>query len=113
VKGLAEYFDWPEMTARGKVFFLLQAPRFLIQHLTIPWAEENKYWRFFYVLNPIAIVIFCFSAFQAWGFLSGAGPLWPWMLGVAVLLSLFVYFTTNNYEPPRYEPVRGFFLHSA
>lgn len=107
MKGLAEYFDWGEMTKREKAFVIIQMPRLLIQHLTIPWAEENKYWRFFYVLHPISIVLFCFTAFQAWDYQVATGPLWPWMLGVAFVVSVFIYLTTNNYEPPRYEPVRA------
>jgi len=97
-----DYFDWDEINVRQKITTIIDLPRLIIQHLTIPWAIEERYFRPFHVLHPIAIVIFCFTAFQAWDFQVSVGPLWPWMLGVGVLLSVFIFFTTTNYDPPGY-----------
>lgn len=102
---LLDFFDWPSMSRAERIFFIFTLPRYIAQHTTIPWAEEGKYFRWFTVAHPLSIFIGCSSAFQLWGKQTAAGPLWVWLLGVAIVLTLVLLFTTNNDAPPRYEPL--------
>jgi solute carrier family 24 (sodium/potassium/calcium exchanger), member 6 len=102
---LLDYFEWSSMSTFSKVLFVLTLPRYLIQHTTIPWAEEGKYYRWFTVSHPLAIFGLCFTAFQLWGVEAAVGYLWMWILGVAVILTVAMILTTNDDAPPRYEPV--------
>jgi len=102
-----DYFDWEELSVRQKITTIIDLPRLVIQHMTVPWAEDEKFFRPFHVLHPLAVMLFCFTMFRAWDVQTTiGGPLWPWMLGVAVILSLFIFFTSSNFEPPRYNFVR-------
>jgi sodium/potassium/calcium exchanger 6 len=101
---LGEYFDWFEQGPKNRILTIIDSPRLLAQHLTIHYSESDKYFRTFYVLQPICIPLFFFIVFDAWSFSwLVPGPFWIWILGVAGLLSLVVFLTTVDYKPPPYE----------
>lgn len=107
-RNLKEILEWDEgmETWRSRIFMFADFPRLILQHFSIHFAEPETYFRPFYVLMPIGVAIFMLSAFGAWTLVTKIpGPLSAWIMPLAIVLSIVVYFTTKNDEPPIYEPV--------
>jgi len=103
-RNLAEFFDWNEQSTRSKILTIVDSPRLLVQHCTIHYAEEDKYFRPFLILQPICIPLFFFLVFDAWTVSwFFPGPLWVWILSFGIIVALIVLMTTKSSEPPAYE----------
>jgi len=98
-----------------KYFFFIKFPVTFIQHLTIHWAEEGKYFKPFFVLNPLFYsallcivfkkLIFNVDTSHFPGFLSYI-PFPFYIMAIGLLLSVLVFFTSpNNFRAPFYEPL--------
>eukprot|EP01114_Cavostelium_apophysatum_P013768 TRINITY_DN3410_c0_g1_i1.p1 TRINITY_DN3410_c0_g1~~TRINITY_DN3410_c0_g1_i1.p1 ORF type:complete len:605 (+),score=81.39 TRINITY_DN3410_c0_g1_i1:105-1919(+) len=98
--------SWHEKSVREKLLFIIAAPTLLLRNLTIPVAREGEWNRIFAVLNPIFAPLF--ALFATHKFLEPVHmgkitvPVFAIVLVVGALVSIAVFFTTKDYEPPRY-----------
>lgn len=107
-RNLKEILEWDDgmKNWRTRLVMFADLPRLFLQHFTIHFAEPETYYRPFYVLMPIGIAMFALSCFGAWTLTTKLpGPLSAWIMPIAIVLSIVVYFTTKNDEAPVYEPV--------
>lgn len=107
-RNLKEILEWDDgmKNWRSRIVMFADLPRLILQHCSIHFAEPDTYFRPFYVIMPIGIAIFALSAFSAWTLSTKLpGPLSAWIMPLAIVLSIVVFFTTKNDEPPVYEPV--------
>eukprot|EP01125_Pyxidicula_operculata_P021394 TRINITY_DN821_c0_g1_i1.p1 TRINITY_DN821_c0_g1~~TRINITY_DN821_c0_g1_i1.p1 ORF type:complete len:789 (-),score=139.13 TRINITY_DN821_c0_g1_i1:132-2387(-) len=102
-----EYFEWTEMTKFQKIAFLLDFPRNFIQHLTIYWAEDDKYFKPLIVVMPPSIVLLVFALYNLWQakVVDSLGNVIYWVLPISLALSIAIYFTSKRESPPVYEPI--------
>uniref|UniRef100_A0A6B2KZB2 Sodium/calcium exchanger membrane region domain-containing protein n=1 Tax=Arcella intermedia TaxID=1963864 RepID=A0A6B2KZB2_9EUKA len=94
----------------NKVFFFLKLPLFMLEHVSIYWAEEGKYFRPFLVAQPLCCLPIAFYFLDLYSANvsfrdSSLGPLIFWVLPIGLALSVAVYCTTDNKTPPPYEPM--------
>jgi hypothetical protein len=43
---------------------ILMTPLVFLLHLFLPWVDDGKYFRWFYVINPIFAMLFIFTSFS-------------------------------------------------
>lgn len=103
------YFEWDDFRWYS-VFNIVTIPFVLVLHLIIPWVEEKKYFRWLYVVHPVAILLFVFLSFQLWTERLiikdvDLGYWFFWVLPFAILLSITIVFTTADGKKPIYNIV--------
>eukprot|EP01127_Copromyxa_protea_P009907 TRINITY_DN2373_c0_g1_i2.p1 TRINITY_DN2373_c0_g1~~TRINITY_DN2373_c0_g1_i2.p1 ORF type:complete len:786 (+),score=152.58 TRINITY_DN2373_c0_g1_i2:345-2360(+) len=101
-----EYWEWNESGKIGKAFAIFLFPLLFTMHCMMHWAEEDKYFRPFYVIQPVGFLILIYFNGEYWSTsvdIQGTPVLLIYfLLPCAVLLSVIIFFTTKNQGPPIY-----------
>jgi sodium/potassium/calcium exchanger 6 len=107
---LDHLFEWSKKSPFQKIIFCIKAPLLILEHLSIPSAEDEFYFRPFYILQPffmMLIIFFAYNLFDYKLFSANAylGTLPMWIFPICLIFSIILYKTTANSRPPVYHPL--------
>jgi len=103
-------FDWDKKTNFSRFILIITSPLLILQHLTIPWAEKNKYFRPFYIIHPPFILLLIFFTFDGWTWqvvVNGHffGYWITFLLPFTLIISFIIFLTSERNTPPVYDPI--------